>query len=110
MKRARDIEATITFVPTIARPRRTGYRPQFFYDGHDWDAEHEYPDVDEVQPGETVRAYLRFLSPENHIGKVVVGLEFTIREGARIVGTGVVTKILDLAESASRMPFPLGRP
>lgn len=77
-----DIEAEITFVPTEQSGRSTpafsGYRPQFYYDGHDWDADQEYPDVQSVLPGQTVRALLRFLSPEAHLGHVHPGMEFQV--------------------------------
>jgi translation elongation factor EF-Tu-like GTPase len=102
-----DIEAEITFVPTEQGGRKTpafsGYRPQFFYDGYDWDADQEYPDVESVSPGQTVRALLRFLSLERQVGRVHPGLEFLVREGARVVARGRVTKILHLEESAQRV-------
>ncbi|HWN96615.1 MAG TPA: elongation factor Tu [Methylomirabilota bacterium] len=102
-----DIEAEITFVPTEQGGRKTlafsGYRPQFYYEGNDWDAIHEYPDVESVHPGQTARTLLRFLSPDSHIGRVHPGMEFQIREGARVVGHGRVTKILHLNESAQRV-------
>ena len=101
-----DIEAEITFVPTQQGGRSTpafsGYRPQFYYDEQDWDADHEYPDVESVFPGQTVRTLLRFLSPDAHVGRVRPGLEFQVREGARVVAHGRVTKILHLAQSAER--------
>ena len=60
-----DIEVQMTFLPTEAGGRKTpalsGYRPQFHYNGHDWDALHNYGEVTEVHPGETVTAYLTFL-------------------------------------------------
>ena len=83
-------------------PAFTGYRPQFYYNGHDWDAPHIYPDVMQVNPGKTVRAYLGFLSPKEHLGKVYVGMDFLVREGSRTVGKGVITKIIELEESANR--------
>jgi len=96
MKRPRDIEAEIYFLTTEEGGRKgpafNDYRPQFYYNGHDWDAPHEYPDVQQVNPGDTVRAYLAFLSPHEHVGKVHVGMEFLIREGTRTVGKGKVTK------------------
>ncbi|GAB1259293.1 hypothetical protein NBRC116494_37960 [Aurantivibrio plasticivorans] len=102
----RDIEAEIYFLTKEeggrSSPAFTGYRPQFYYNNQDWDASHIYPDVEVANPGETVRAYLGFLSPKEHFGKVYVGMEFLIREGARTVGKGVVTKILELEQSASR--------
>jgi len=98
----KDIEAEVTFLPTHASGRQgpafSGYRPQFFYDGHDWDAIQTYPDVEQVNPGDTVRVHFTFLSPELHTGKVVPGKRFLLREGQRVVGYGQVTCILRLEE------------
>ena len=97
-----DIEAEITFVPTEQGGRKTpafsGYRPQFYYDGMDWDAIQEYPDVEQVLPGQTVRTLLTFSRPQVHFGRVVEGMEFLVREGQRTVAHGRVTKILALSE------------
>lgn len=102
-----DIEAEIRFLTTEEGGRRTparsGYRPQFYYDGQDWAAHQEYPDVEWVHPGETARTLLRFLSPDAHLGRIHVGMEFEVREGAQLVGRGRITKILNLAESAARV-------
>jgi len=102
----KDIEAEIYFLTPEEdgrfTPAFTGYRPQFYYNDQGWDASHIYPDVEVANPGETVRAYLGFLSPQEHFGKVHVGMEFLIREGARTVGKGVITKIIELEQSASR--------
>ena len=102
----KDIEAEIYFLTPEeggrAVPAFTGYRPQFYYNGQDWDASHIYPDVEVANPGETVRAYLGFLSPQEHLGKVYAGMEFLIREGSRTVGKGVITKIIELEQSANR--------
>jgi len=93
------LEATIRFLTTEEGGRRSptysGYRPQFYYDGIDCDAEHEYPDAEIVNPGDTVRTHLRFLRPEVHVGKMYVGMPFKIREGSRTVGEGTVTSIVD---------------
>lgn len=103
MKRARDIEVELTFLPTEHGGRgcatQSGYRPQFYYAGHDWDAVHEYPDVTEASPGDTVRAYLAFLSPEDHVGRITPGMPFLVREGQRVVGYGSVVRILDLQKA-----------
>jgi hypothetical protein len=105
-KPVRDIEAEITFLPTEhdgrQGPVQSGYRGQFYYDGHDCDAPHEYPDVGEVSPGQTVRAYLRFLSPQLHLGKLHPGKVFLIREGNKTVGYGTVRALMDLAWSAQQ--------
>ena len=107
MRRARDIEVELHFVATVeggrTKPAFSGYRPQFYYDGHDWDAVHEYPDVSQVNPGETVRAFLAFLSPQEHVHKLSPGKRFQIREGTRVVAEGQVLRILELEESARRV-------
>ena len=107
MAPARDIEAEITFLPTEHGGRQgfalSGYRPQFYYDGHDWDAQHEYPEDEAVYPGQTVRAYLRFLSPQEHVGKLRPGKAFLIREGNKTVAYGSVLVVLDLEASAKRV-------
>lgn len=106
MQHPRDIEAEIRFFRTDEGgrkgPARTGYRPQFYYHGHDWDAVHEYPDCEWVYPGDTITAYLAFLSPEAHVGRLAPGTVFQIREGAKVVAEGRVTKLLELEQSARR--------
>jgi translation elongation factor EF-Tu-like GTPase len=101
-----DIEAEITFLPASAggrgAPVSSGYSPQSHYAGHDWDALHTYPDADQVHPGDTVRAWLTFFSPEEHFGKLHPGDPFLLREGRHVVAYGKVTRILDLPSSAHR--------
>jgi translation elongation factor EF-Tu-like GTPase len=102
-----DVEAEITFVPTVEGGSKTaalsGYRPQFYFGGFDYDADQEYPDVESVAPGQTARAYLRFLNPDYIAGQVFSGMEFQVREGARVVARGRITKIMHLEESAQRV-------
>ena len=103
-----DIEAEITFVTTEQGGRKTsalsGYRPQFHYNGLDCAADQEYPDVESVAPGQTVRALLRFFFVDKvcEVIQFYVGMEFQVREGSRVVARGRVTKILHLEESAER--------
>jgi translation elongation factor EF-Tu-like GTPase len=103
-KRIVDVEVEVTFLPPEHGgkniPISAGYRPQFYYGGHDWDAEHFYPGRSLVHPGETVEAQLTFLSPKAHVGKIWPGKAFLIREGNRIVGFGSITRIVDLEASA----------
>lgn len=102
----KDIEVEMTFLTTEEGGRKnpvwSGYRPQFHYDGQDWDAAHEYIEVQSVRPGDTIKAYLRFFNPQNHSGKLHVGQKFLIREGSRTVAQGHITQILELEESARR--------
>src|SRR5882672_78406 len=110
MNRPKDVEAEVTFLPTAHGGRQgpvfRDYRPQFYYAGHDWDAAHEYPDVPQVNPGDTVRVYLAFLSPAAHVGKLRPGMAFLIREGSKVVAYGSVTRLLDLESSAARLAGP----
>ena len=109
----RDIEVLLHYLTAEAggrsAPAFSGYRPQFFYNGRDWDAVHTYPDVERASPGETVRAFLAFLSPDEHVGHISVGMPFLIREGARTVAYGTVTSLIELATSAQRA-LATGRP
>ena len=95
-----DIEAQLTFLTTEQGGRKSaassGYRPQFAYDGMDWDAVHTYPDNESVHPGQTVRVILSFLNPQEHVGKLWPGKIFQCREGQRVVAHGVVIRILEL--------------
>ncbi|MDA3874743.1 MAG: elongation factor Tu [Kiritimatiellae bacterium] len=103
---SKDAEGIVTYLPENAGGRKMPvfqeYRPQFYYEGHDWDAVQHYPDVEKVDPGETVRVIFSFLSPDEHWGKLQEGTLFLIREGTRTVGYGKITQILNLEKSAQR--------
>jgi translation elongation factor EF-Tu-like GTPase len=58
-----------------------------------------YPESEKVFPGDTVKAHLRFLSPQEHHGNISVGMPFLIREGARTVAYGIVTRVFDQLET-----------
>lgn len=101
---SKDIEVEIEFLihghGGRSRPCYSGYCPQFYYNGTDWDAFHEYIDVEEVKPGDRIKAYLKFISPQAHDGNIYTSMPFLIREGNRTVGFGTVVKIIDLPKSA----------
>jgi len=69
---------------------------------------HEYPDAEWVFPGETTRAYLAFLSPDEHLGKIHPGMYFQVREGTRVIAEGTVTRLVDLESSARKNLEPRG--
>ena len=106
MPLAHDIEVELHFLSSgnggKTNPVTSGYRPQFFYRGQDWDAQHTYIDRDEVAPGESARAYLTFLSPELHRGHISPGMPFLIREGHHVVAYGRVLNVIELPASAAR--------
>ena len=90
----------ITFIPTEHGGKKknvySGYRPQFYYDNKDRDANQTYIDFSEVKPGDTAKAYLTFLSPKEHKNKLKTGSHFLLREGQKIVVYGHVIDIIDL--------------
>lgn len=98
-----DLEASITYLTTEAGGRKlpiaSGYRPNhdFGLKGELNDAQHEYPDVEWVQPGQTVRSLLWLLVPERQPGRFYPGLSFAVREGPRVVGHGKVLSVLNKA-------------
>lgn len=98
-----DLGARIVYLAPEAGGRRsvafTGYRPMhdFGIPGELNDAQHEYPDVETVPVGQPARALLWLLGPDRQTGRLHAGFEFTVQEGARTVGRGVVTRVLDPA-------------
>lgn len=97
-----DIEAEIHFLMTEEggrhRPVTSGYRPHhdFGFEGM-LDAAHDYGSERFVAPGESAIACLAFppIGQEFLAGKLHEGFEFSVREGARIVGRGRITKVLN---------------
>ena len=106
---ANDIEANVYFLTTAEGGRKSpadsGYRPQFHYNNQDWVASLSFPDTENSRLGETVRTYIGFMSPKEHFGNISIGTEFQIREGAKVFGKGVVTKILELEQSANNAKY-----
>jgi elongation factor Tu len=68
-----------------------GYRPQFFFETTDVTGTVELPaDIEMVMPGDNVRMNVELISPI----AMNVQQRFSIREGGRTVGSGVVTNII----------------
>jgi elongation factor Tu len=69
-----------------------GYRPQFYFRTTDVTGTVELPEgVEMVMPGDNVNMEVTLISPI----AMDDGLRFSIREGGRTVGAGVVTKIIE---------------
>jgi len=98
-----EIEAEIRYLPPAEGGRQTGvfsdYRGQFHYGGNDFDGFQFFPDLADgemVELGTRVRVLVRFLRErweDVHAERITVGMPFEIREGARVVGRGVVSKV-----------------
>ncbi|HAH45422.1 hypothetical protein [Gimesia sp.] len=99
----REIEVEIRYLTTEEGGRQNGvfngYRGQFHYNGGDYDGAQFFPELPEgvlLELGITVRAFVRFPQKrwdEFHSKNIRVGMEFLIREGARVVGEGTVKKL-----------------
>ncbi len=95
-----DLVSEIRFLPTGEGGRRSpvssGYRPNHNFEhpeGSLNDAAHFYPGTEEVAPGQAVIAKMALAAPEQNIGRLYVGMPFTVQEGNRVVGRGVIKEI-----------------
>jgi len=89
-----DFEAEVYILSKEEGGRHTpffkGYKPQFYFRTTDVTGEVELPaDKEMVMPGDTITFKVTLLAPI----AMDEGLHFSIREGGRTVGSGVVTKI-----------------
>ncbi|WP_417384238.1 elongation factor Tu [Gimesia sp.] len=99
----REIEVEIRYLTTEEGGRKqgmfSGYRGQFHYNGDDFDGAQFFPDLPEgvlLELGMTVRALVRFPQhrwDEFHSKHIRPGMDFQIREGAKVVGHGVVKTV-----------------
>ena len=97
-----DLEAEIYLLTTEEGGRQSGvasgYRPDHNFEREDPDelngAQHEYPEGGMLGLGETKRARLWLLAPDQNGGRLYEGMEFTAQEGARVVARGRITRVL----------------
>lgn len=111
-----DIEAEVSFLPTEQggrhSPAHSGYRPNhdFGIAGTLNDAEHEYIGCETAALGSTVKTNMWFLAPQYQEGRLYPGFKFTVQEGAKIVGNGVVVEVLNEALRMAPNPSFNGTP
>jgi len=98
-----ELEGTVYVIPTEFGGRETGihsgYRGQFFWhinheDSTDWLVE-SFFENDLVEPGQSARTKIRLAGTISELGRktgMPSGRQFALREGARIVAVGVITK------------------
>ena len=100
-KQTPDFEAKLKYLSTEQGGRKTpaysGYRPQvkFEFTRMQTSGSQKFIGTDEVYPGETVLAQITILSPQFFESQLKIGMEFEFREGAKIIGTGTIIKILN---------------
>lgn len=96
-----DFIATIYYKTTEEGGRKTpaknGYRPQikFPFEVMQNCACQTFIDTEWVSPGETIEAEIRMFSSRVFEGRLSMGQIFELREGMRIVATGVIKEIIN---------------
>lgn len=78
-------------------PAHSGYRPQVKFDFEEMQTsgQQTFVNKDIVYPGETVEAKIKILSVDHFANCLTEGMEFEFREGYKIIGTGIIKKILN---------------
>lgn len=92
-----DIEAELFVIPESEGGRRrpffSGYRPQFRFQNLDNDVNITILDRHQLSGGETGKVAITFRVPDLQTGRLFVGANFEIAEGARVVCHGTITTI-----------------
>lgn len=94
------VEAEITLFPTEKGGRTeaayTGFRPahkvkdDYLTTGHI-----EFTDKEKLEPGETGKATIFFITPEVYPRCLWVGKEIALQEGSHVIGCAKITKIMN---------------
>lgn len=93
---APDVEAVFQFNGTRKTAVWDGYRPAHLVtDNYLTTGIHHYYETDFILPDGTAKGTITFISPEAYPHCLWVGKKINIQEGARIVGTATITKILN---------------
>lgn len=96
-----DFIADLKYLTTEEGGRKTpvfsGYRPQvkFDFDEMQTSGQQTFLNKDTVYPGDTVEATIRIISVEHFANTLTEGMKFEFKEGSRIIGTGIITEILN---------------
>ena len=78
-------------------PARSGYRPQLKFDFAEMQTSGNQTFLDKniVYPGDSVTAEIKILSVDYFAHKLTENMKFDFREGSKIIGTGVIIKIIN---------------
>jgi hypothetical protein len=96
-----DFIATLTYKTTENGGRKTptqsGYRPQVKFDFEDMQTSGQQTFIDRelVFPGDTVEAEIKILSVDYFANKLTEKMKFEFREGATVIGTGIIKHIIN---------------
>jgi len=104
-----DFIATLTYKTTENGGRKTpahsGYRPQvkFDFDEMQTSGQQTFVDRELVFPGDTVEAEVKIISVDHFANKLTEEMNFELREGTTIIGTGKIKHIInDKLKKSSR--------
>lgn len=95
---AYNLKATITLFPTDQggrkKPVYTGYRPSFAFNTEKhYSGEIELIAREELQPGQTSKAYIKLLPAKTIRKNLKPADAFSITEGNKTVGSGVIEEV-----------------
>ena len=96
-----DFIATLTYKTTEQGGRKTatknGYSPQvkFDFDEMQTSGQQTFIDRELVFPGDTVDAEIKILSVDHFANRLTEKMQFELREGATIIGTGLIKQIIN---------------
>ena len=100
-KKKPDFIATVTYLTheqgVRSEPALSGYRPQFKIANYEMQTSGEqiFIGKNNAMPGETIEAEITIMSPQFFIQRLSLGQSFEFREGAKVVATGKINKILN---------------
>jgi elongation factor Tu len=100
--------ATLSLFPTEnggrKKPVYDHYRPSFAFNSiNQFSGEVSFPNLEELMPGGTATANVKLLPSRLISQKLRSGDSFTILEGDKVVGTGVIVQI----EQENKIPVAL---
>lgn len=95
-----DCEAVVTFLSTEEGgrqgPARSGYRPHHrVRDDYLTTGIHQYIDQEWVQPGESARAYITFITPEAYPRCLWIGRVLYVQEGSKVVASARIVRVFN---------------
>ncbi len=96
-----DFIATLTYKTTEQggriTPAKSGYRPQVKFDFEEMQTsgQQNFIDRELVFPGDIVEAEIKIISVDYFANKLTEKMKFEFREGATVIGTGIIKHIIN---------------
>ncbi|HOU84855.1 MAG TPA: hypothetical protein PK158_08450 [Spirochaetota bacterium] len=79
-----------------AAPMNGNFRPQFYYEGDDWDCIVFSEEIEQINVGEYSNVFVAFLSPDRHKIKLKDNQVFLLKNGQGVIGYGKIIQIIGL--------------